>query len=206
MLVQPHGSNKLKDVQAAFSTEEKDDEINKVEHAGESFEANKLECIGHNPPLERIWSVRPIWEWSRAEGKLTVHDPKASVSNSVKGGADCWNRVLQGEETGRNGKAAGVQEGWKGQLGIDVEIFEVTPAFYVVEVKKSAGETLEYEFCNKDLRPSLKDIYWTSQPEGKPSLTSWVVTSFKREFGWIEGWYEFILNTRDEFIIFNIKK
>jgi hypothetical protein len=77
--------------------------------------------------------------------------------------------VLQGEETGRNGKAAGVQEGWKGQLGIDVEIFEVTPAFYVVEVKKSAGETLEYEFCNKDLRPSLKDIYWTSQPEGKPS-------------------------------------
>jgi hypothetical protein len=67
----------------------------------------------------------------------------------------------------------GSKEGRKGQLAIDAEIFEVTPAFYVVEVKKSAGDTLEYErFCNKDLRPSLRDICWSSQSEDKlPPLT-----------------------------------
>lgn len=61
-------------------------------------------------------------------------------------------------------KLQGSREGRKGQLAIDAEIFEVTPAFYVVEVKKTAGDTLEYrEFCDQDLRPSLKDIVWTWQ-------------------------------------------
>ncbi|KAF8391215.1 hypothetical protein HHK36_023517 [Tetracentron sinense] len=58
----------------------------------------------------------------------------------------------------------GSKEGRKGQLSIDAEIFEVTPSFHVVEVKKTAGDTLEYQkFCNQDLKPSLKDIIWTWQ-------------------------------------------
>ncbi|PPE02116.1 hypothetical protein GOBAR_DD00846 [Gossypium barbadense] len=61
-------------------------------------------------------------------------------------------------------KLQGSKEGRKGQLGIDAEIFEVTPSFYVVELKKTAGDTLEYKnFCNKELKPSLKDIVWAWQ-------------------------------------------
>ncbi|CAN6689658.1 unnamed protein product [Malus baccata var. baccata] len=61
-------------------------------------------------------------------------------------------------------KLQGSKEGRKGQLGIDAEIFEVTPSFHVVEMKKTAGDTLEYmEFCDHDLKPSLKDIVWTWQ-------------------------------------------
>ncbi|KAF9621893.1 hypothetical protein IFM89_028481 [Coptis chinensis] len=56
--------------------------------------------------------------------------------------------------------------GRKGQLAIEAEIFEVTPAFHMVEVKKAAGDTLEYhQFCDRDLRPSLKDIVWSWQGE-----------------------------------------
>ncbi|KAJ4703668.1 Non-specific serine/threonine protein kinase [Melia azedarach] len=56
------------------------------------------------------------------------------------------------------------RQGRKGQLAIDAEIFEVTPAFYVVELKKAAGDTIEYkDFCNQGLKPSLKDIVWTWQ-------------------------------------------
>lgn len=66
------------------------------------------------------------------------------------------------------------KEGRKGQLGIDAEIFEVTPSFHVVEVKKASGDTMEYEkFYNQDLKPSLKDIVWTwqggEQPQPSPS-------------------------------------
>ncbi|KAL4307988.1 hypothetical protein GQ457_01G046870 [Hibiscus cannabinus] len=58
----------------------------------------------------------------------------------------------------------GIKEGRKGQLGIDAEIFEVTPSFHVVELKKTSGDTLEYKnFCNRELKPSLKDIVWTWQ-------------------------------------------
>ncbi|XVE51474.1 hypothetical protein DITRI_Ditri02bG0043800 [Diplodiscus trichospermus] len=61
-------------------------------------------------------------------------------------------------------KLQGSKEGRKGQLAIDAEIFEVTPSFYVVEMKKTAGDTLEYKnFCNEELKPSLKDIVWTWQ-------------------------------------------
>ncbi|KGN65626.1 CBL-interacting protein kinase 5 [Cucumis sativus] len=59
-------------------------------------------------------------------------------------------------------KLQGSKQGRKGQLAIDAEIFEVTPSFSVVEVKKTAGDTLEYrQFYDKDMRPCLKDIVWT---------------------------------------------
>lgn len=61
-------------------------------------------------------------------------------------------------------KLQGSKLGRKGQLGIDAEIFEVTSSFHIVEVKKTAGDTLEYmEFRDHDLKPSLKDIVWEWQ-------------------------------------------
>ncbi|OAY24961.1 CBL-interacting serine/threonine-protein kinase 20 [Manihot esculenta] len=61
-------------------------------------------------------------------------------------------------------KLLGCKEGRKGQLEIDAEIFEVTPSFFVVELTKASGDTIEYKnFCNQELRPSLKDIVWAWQ-------------------------------------------
>lgn len=56
----------------------------------------------------------------------------------------------------------GTKEGMKGVLGIDAEIFEITPVFHLVELKKSNGDTMEYQNTMKqDIRPALKDILWT---------------------------------------------
>ncbi|CAL5211171.1 unnamed protein product [Lathyrus oleraceus] len=67
-------------------------------------------------------------------------------------------------------KLEGLKEGRKGRLGIDAEIFEITPVFHLVELKKSNGDTLEYQkLLKENVRPSLKDIVWTwqgEQPEG----------------------------------------
>lgn len=61
-------------------------------------------------------------------------------------------------------KLEGSKEGRKGVLAIDAEIFEVTPSFHLVELKKSSGDTLEYQKMMKtDIRPALKDIVWTWQ-------------------------------------------
>ncbi|XP_073307168.1 CBL-interacting serine/threonine-protein kinase 6-like [Primulina huaijiensis] len=63
----------------------------------------------------------------------------------------------------------GLECGRKGKLGIDADFFAVAPSFLVLEVKKSSGDTLEYnQFCSKELRPALKDIAWTS---GNSTLT-----------------------------------
>lgn len=44
------------------------------------------------------------------------------------------------------------------------EIFEVASSVLVVDVKKNAGDTMEYRrFCCNELRPALKDIVWASK-------------------------------------------
>ncbi|KAK4731295.1 hypothetical protein R3W88_024283 [Solanum pinnatisectum] len=61
-------------------------------------------------------------------------------------------------------KLKGSKEGRKGVLSIDAEIFEVTPNFHFVEMKKSNGDTIEYKKAMiKDIRPALEDIVWTWQ-------------------------------------------
>lgn len=61
-------------------------------------------------------------------------------------------------------KLEGFNEGRKGPLSIDAEIFEFTPSFHLVEMKKSGGDTLEYlQILEDGLRPALKDIVWAWQ-------------------------------------------
>ncbi|XP_027184915.1 CBL-interacting protein kinase 2 [Coffea eugenioides] len=63
-------------------------------------------------------------------------------------------------------KLEGTKEGRKGMLSIDAEIFEVTPEFHLVEMKKSSGDTLEYlKILDDGLRPGLQDIVWVWQGE-----------------------------------------
>ncbi|KAJ9160447.1 hypothetical protein P3X46_025847 [Hevea brasiliensis] len=63
-------------------------------------------------------------------------------------------------------KLEGSEKGRKGALSIDAEVFEFTPSFHLVEVKKSSGDTLEYtQVLEQGLRPALKDIVWAWQGE-----------------------------------------
>ncbi|XP_010920246.1 CBL-interacting protein kinase 5 [Elaeis guineensis] len=61
-------------------------------------------------------------------------------------------------------KLEGSKKGRKGQLEIEAEIFELSPALFWVEMRKLSGDTLEYQkFYHQEMRPSLKDIVWTWQ-------------------------------------------
>ncbi|KAK4797156.1 hypothetical protein SAY86_029482 [Trapa natans] len=62
-------------------------------------------------------------------------------------------------------KLEGLNAGRKGVLGIEAEIFEITPDVHLVELKSSSGDTLEYQKVMKDIRPALKDIVWIWQGE-----------------------------------------
>ncbi|XWS08348.1 hypothetical protein CRYUN_Cryun41cG0072000 [Craigia yunnanensis] len=56
--------------------------------------------------------------------------------------------------------------GRKGRLAIDAEIFEFTPSFHLIEMRKSSGDTLEFrKMLQQDVRPALKDIVWAWQGE-----------------------------------------
>ncbi|XP_057549665.1 CBL-interacting protein kinase 2-like isoform X1 [Amaranthus tricolor] len=60
----------------------------------------------------------------------------------------------------------GCKEGRKGVLSLEAEIFEVTPTFHMVELKKRGGDSFEYQkVVKQEMRPALKDIIWTWQGE-----------------------------------------
>jgi len=67
-----------------------------------------------------------------------------------------------GKKEGGLLKLEGSKEGRKGSLGVDAEIFEITPQLHMVELRKSNGDTMEYQkLFTQEIRPALEDIVWT---------------------------------------------
>ncbi|CAN6300992.1 unnamed protein product [Urochloa humidicola] len=63
-------------------------------------------------------------------------------------------------------KIEGSEPGRKGVMSINAELFHITPNFHLVEIKKTNGDTLEYQkFMKQGMRPALKDIVWAWQGE-----------------------------------------
>ncbi|KAK8643224.1 hypothetical protein V6N13_012530 [Hibiscus sabdariffa] len=74
------------------------------------------------------------------------------------------NLKLKVKKQGGLMKMEGTSGGRKGMLAIDAEIFEFTSSFHLVELRKSGGDTLEFQKTLKqDVRPALKDIVWAWQ-------------------------------------------
>lgn len=167
MLGTPRGSNSLNDVQAAFSTDHK--EAEEPDSPLKPVSLNAFDIIS----LSKGFDLSGLFEQNqeqKASSRFMTHKPASAIVSKLEQIAETESFKVKKQDG--LVKLQGSKEGRKGQLAIDAEIFEVTPSCYVVEVKKSAGDTLEYErFCKKDLRPSLKDICWSTQAEEKlPSL------------------------------------
>ncbi|XP_021713660.1 CBL-interacting protein kinase 2-like [Chenopodium quinoa] len=58
-------------------------------------------------------------------------------------------------------------KGRKEEVGIDMDIFEVTPSFHVVEMKRSNGNAIDYQKLKDDMQPALKDIVWAWQGDSQ---------------------------------------
>ncbi|KAJ4793167.1 CBL-interacting serine/threonine-protein kinase 15 [Rhynchospora pubera] len=101
----------------------------------------------------------------RKEERFTSGKPASAIISKIEEIA----KKLRLKVTKKDGgilKMEGVKQGRKGALGIDAEIFEVTPDFHLVEMKKANGDTLEYQrMWKQEMRPALKDIVWAWQGE-----------------------------------------
>ncbi|KAH9736893.1 CBL-interacting protein kinase 2 [Citrus sinensis] len=101
----------------------------------------------------------------RKEVRFTSNKPVSTIISKLEGIAKLLRLKVKKKDGGLL-KIEGSKEGRKGVLGMDAEIFEITPFFHLVEVKKSSGDTLEYQkVMNQEIRPALKDIVWTWQGE-----------------------------------------
>ncbi|KAK8925884.1 CBL-interacting protein kinase 18 [Platanthera zijinensis] len=101
----------------------------------------------------------------RKEARFTSPQPAEAIISKIEEVAGSLRFKVQKMEGGimkmerDKGRKGGV-------LGIDAEIFEITPSFHMVEVKMTRGDTTEFEkLWKEDFRPALKDIIWTCQGE-----------------------------------------
>ena len=106
----------------------------------------------------------------RTEVRFASHKPASIIISKFE--EICKRLGLKMKKKDRGiFKLEGSKEGRKGLLGIDAKIFEITPTFHLVELKKSNGDTFEYQkLLKENVRPSLKDIVWTWQGEQPQQL------------------------------------
>lgn len=101
----------------------------------------------------------------KKETLFTCRKPASVILSKLGEIAKVLRFRVQKKEAGLL-KFESLTEGRKGLLSIDTEIFEITPSFYLVEMKKSNGDTLEYQkILKEDIRPSLQDIVWVWRGE-----------------------------------------
>lgn len=134
---------------------------------GKGKETETLNAF-HIISLSEGFDLSPLFEEKKREEKeemrFATTKPASSVISTLEEVAKTKNFTIKKSDS--SVRLQGLENGRKGKLGIAADIFAVTPSFLVVEVKRSSGDTLEYnQFCSKELRPALKDIFWTS-PNG----------------------------------------
>ncbi|MFS8023062.1 putative protein kinase CAMK-CAMKL-CHK1 family [Helianthus anomalus] len=104
-------------------------------------------------------------------GEATRFVSGASVSNIVSKLEEIGKTVsFTVRKKGFRVSLEGSREGVKGPLTIVVEIFELTPSLRLVEVKKKAGDRVEYdEFFDRELLPGLRTLMLPEPVAGDPS-------------------------------------
>lgn len=164
----------ISDVNSAFSTtdceavSEKNGGLEEITKASPSPPTirnayfNAFDIISLSPGFDLSGLFEKDNQIPRPPGRFISNKPASAIISKFEEIAETEKFKLERKDG--TVKLQGRREGRKGQLGIDADIFEVTPSFHVVELSKTAGDTLEYtEFCDQGLKPSLKDIVWTWQ-------------------------------------------
>ncbi|PIN01963.1 Serine/threonine protein kinase [Handroanthus impetiginosus] len=104
----------------------------------------------------------------RKEARFISRKPASIIISKLQELAKCMKLKISKRDAGLF-KFEGTKEGRKGFLSVDAEIFVLTPAFHLVEMKKTGGDTLEYQKMFDDgIRPGLQDIVWAWQGEPQP--------------------------------------
>ncbi|KAG9138683.1 hypothetical protein Leryth_018571 [Lithospermum erythrorhizon] len=146
--------------------EEEEEEEKMVDKKGKETETAESMNAFHIISLSQGFDLSPLFEekakMEKPEMRFATTKPASSVISKLEEVAKNSGKfsVMKSDSCVR---LKGQERGRKGKLGISADIFAVTSSFLVVEVKKSSGDTFEYnQFCSNELRPALKDIEWTS--------------------------------------------
>ncbi|XP_077211119.1 CBL-interacting serine/threonine-protein kinase 24-like isoform X1 [Tasmannia lanceolata] len=104
-------------------------------------------------------------DYVKCQTRFVSREPAKAIISSIDAVAQSMN--LKVHSRNYKMRLEGISSNKIGQLAVVVEIFEVAPSLFMVDVRKAAGDTLEYHKFYKILCSKLKHIIWKSS-EGTP--------------------------------------
>ncbi|KAK4491573.1 hypothetical protein RD792_002325 [Penstemon davidsonii] len=126
---------------------------------------NAFELISTSQGLNLSSLFEKQMGFVKRETRFTSKRPANEIVSKIEQAA-----VPMGFDIKKNNykmKLHGEKSGRKGHLSIATEIFEVAPSLCMVELRKAAGDTLEFHKFYKNLSTGLKDIVWKTNDEVK---------------------------------------
>ncbi|MBA0775851.1 hypothetical protein Gotri_010950 [Gossypium trilobum] len=150
------------DFDAAFSSETKSNAFEAKKDMAKVTNLNAFDIISLSSGFDL--SGLFVENDEKKEVQFTSTHTFSAITSKLEDIAQ--NLKLKVKKHGGLMKMEGSNGGRKGALAIDAEIFEFTPSFHLVELRKSSGDTLEFRnMFQQDVRPALKDIVWAWQGE-----------------------------------------
>ncbi|EFJ05224.1 hypothetical protein SELMODRAFT_137499 [Selaginella moellendorffii] len=152
-------SPNLDDIDAVFNGSEDHLVAEKEEPQPVTMNAFEIISMSRGFNLSGLFEHREV----ERESRFTSKHPAKEIVRTIEETA----RPLGFHIQKRNYKMTlqGSKRGRKGHLSVCTEVFEVAPSFYVVELRKSGGDTLEYHKAtfHQSFTTGLKDIIWKDQ-------------------------------------------
>ncbi|VVB16448.1 unnamed protein product [Arabis nemorensis] len=147
----------------AAGPSENGDIVTEENHTDQPTNINAFDIIALSTGFDLAGLFGDVYD--KRESRFTSQKPASVIISKLEEVAQRLKLNIRKREAGLF-KLERLKEGRKGILSMDAEIFQVTPTFHLVEVKKSNGDTLEYQkLVEEDLRPALADIVWVWQGE-----------------------------------------
>ncbi|OWM81644.1 CBL-interacting protein kinase 2-like [Punica granatum] len=153
------------DVESVFSSTNDAEIEQKQELPSKLINLNAFDIISYSAGFDLSGLFETNKKDQKKEVRFMSNKPANTIISKLESLAKSLRLKVKKKEAGMM-KLEGLKAGRKGVLGIEAEIFEISPSLHLVEMKKASGDTLEYQkVLKEDIRPALKDIVWTWQGE-----------------------------------------
>lgn len=149
----------LDDVTAAFG-EAEDHHVVETEEKPVAMNAFELISMSKGLNLGNLFDVEQ--EFKR-ETRFSSRCPANEIVSKIEEAAKPLGFGIQ--KKNYKMMLENLTAGRKGNLNVATEIFQVAPSLHMVEVRKSKGDTLEFQKFYRSLSSSLKDVVWKSEED-----------------------------------------
>ncbi|KAK6945113.1 Protein kinase domain, partial [Dillenia turbinata] len=154
----------LDDVRAVFDDIEDQYVSEKVEHHdGGPLIMNAFEMITLSQGLNLSALFDRRQDYVKRQTRFVSRHPAKSIISTIEAVAESMN--LKVHTRNYKTRLEGVSANNAGQFAVVLEVFEVAPSLFMVDVRKAAGDTLEYHKFYKNFCSKLGHIIWNPRPK-----------------------------------------